>query len=148
MTDLLIPHVPSMDSGVEFRHSLRTLDSNLRLPGGLDLPVVGHRPEWAEFDYEPHTAPDPQAPKGLRMVWAVLAGLRRAERDGVREVLYLSDDYFLLSPQTAVSNAHAGSLGARPAGGMKRRAEPRGTETLAEAWRWPRGAGAGGGKLV
>lgn len=142
MTDLLIPHVPSMDSGVEFRHSLRTLDSNLHLPGGLDLTVVGHRPEWAEFDYEPHTAPDPQAPKGLRMVWAVLAGLRRAERDGVREVLYLSDDYFLLYPQTAVSNVHAGSLGAKLAGEMKRRPEHWWTQTLAETWRYLRETGA------
>lgn len=134
MTHLLIPHVPSMDDGVEFRHSLRSLDANLHLD--LDLTVVGHKPDWADFRHERHTAADPHAPKGHRMTEAVLAGLHRLASDGVSRALYMSDDYYLLYPQTAVANVHAGSLKVKWMQEHKSRPEHWWTRTLGNTMRY------------
>lgn len=95
MTLLICPVRPG-DQNEELRFALRSWETNLHLPGGLELMTVGHRPDWLKPDQHidgnrfksmPHAVFD-----------NVLAGAEQAHEDDETEVVFMNDDFFCLDP--------------------------------------------------
>lgn len=101
MTLLICPVRPG-DSNEELRYALRSWETNLILPGGLELWTVGYKPTWL--------APDRHI-EGNRYKATVLAvfdniylASEAAYHDapGADPAVYMNDDFFCLDPVGAI----------------------------------------------
>ena len=96
MTTLICPVRPG-DSNEELRYAIRSWESNLILPGGLNLMVVGHCPDWLDPDL--FISGNKYASAPLAVFDNVRLG---AEAAGEDDALVMNDDFFCLDPVGAV----------------------------------------------
>lgn len=97
MNTLICPVRPG-EQNEELRYALRSWETNLILPGGLDLITVGFKPSWLEPDL--HI--DGNHYKSMPL--AVFDNIRMAS-EAARDVayaVYMNDDFFCLDPVGAV----------------------------------------------
>lgn len=97
---LLICPVRPGDSNEELRYALRSWETNLILPGGLDLMTVGYKPAWLEPDT--HVDGNRYDSVALAVFDNVRLGAEAAVSGGILDVLYMNDDFFCLDPVGAV----------------------------------------------
>jgi len=101
MTLLICPVRPG-DQNEELRYALRSWETNLILPDGLELWTVGYKPSWLA----PDRHLDGNRYKSL--VLAVFDNIWLAseyayhDRPGANPALYMNDDFFCLDPVGAV----------------------------------------------
>lgn len=104
MTLLICPVRPG-DQNEELRYALRSWETNLILPGGLELWTVGYQPSWLVPDRHIEGNRYKSMPK------AVFDNIRLASdqawdwvqmRPGEEEAVYMNDDFFCLDPVGAV----------------------------------------------
>lgn len=102
MTLLLCPVRPG-DVNEELKYAIRSWETNLHLPGGLELWTIGYCPSWL--------IPDRHIDGNLfkSMPLAVFDNVLRismaaiADNRGDDEALYMNDDFFCLDPMTSVA---------------------------------------------
>lgn len=99
MTVLICPVRPG-DQNDELRYALRSWETNLILPGGLELWTVGHKPSWLTPDK--HIKGNRYTSAPLAVFDNVRLGAQEAVDAGVQEVVYMNDDFFCLDPVGAV----------------------------------------------
>lgn len=97
---LLICPVRPGDVNEELRYALRSWETNLHLPGGLELLTVGYKPNWLKPDA--HVMGNRYKSMPLAVFDNVLLGAQTAINTGDEEVLYMNDDFFCLDPVGAV----------------------------------------------
>lgn len=99
MTLLICPVRPG-DSNEELRYAIRSWETNLHLPGGPELLVVGYKPVWLEPD---HFIPGNRYKSMPITVYDnVLLGATWAADHGYEEVVYMNDDFFCLDPMGCI----------------------------------------------
>lgn len=95
---LLICPVRPGDRNEELRFALRSWETNLVLPGGLELLTVGYKPTWL--------TPDRHVPGNFyrSMPLAVFDNIRLGSIAAMDypEAVYMNDDFFCLDPTSAV----------------------------------------------
>lgn len=96
---LLCPVRPG-DSNEELRHAARSWETNLILPGGLELWTIGYKPSWLKPDW--HIDGNEYSSAPLSVFDNVLKGALAAEAEGLSEVIYMNDDFFCLDPVGAI----------------------------------------------
>lgn len=97
---LLICPVRPGDTNEELRYALRSWETNLILPGGLELMTVGHCPSWLAPDV--HIPGNHYRSMPLAVFDNVMIGAETARDMGAGEVLYMNDDFFCLDPVGSV----------------------------------------------
>lgn len=97
---LLICPVRPGDSNEELRYALRSWETNLILPGGLELMTVGYKPTWLEPDT--HVDGNRYDSVALAVFDNVRIGAEAAVNMEILEVLYMNDDFFCLDPVGAI----------------------------------------------
>lgn len=101
---LLICPVRPGDTNEELRFALRSWETNLILPTGLELWTVGHCPSWLKPDS--HLEGNHYKSMPLAVFDNVRIGAEYAYNAGLSdegdEVLYMNDDFFCLDPTGSV----------------------------------------------
>lgn len=97
---LLICPVRPGDSNEELRFALRSWETNLIQPGGLELMTVGHCPPWLSPDV--HLPGNHYKSVPFAVFDNILIGSETAADMGAGEVLYMNDDFFCLDPVGSV----------------------------------------------
>lgn len=98
---LLICPVRPGDTNEELRYALRSWETNLILPSGLDLMTVGYKPSWLSPDL--HVEGNLYKSLPFAVFDNVFLGAVTARDEcGVEEVVYMNDDFFCLDPVGAV----------------------------------------------
>lgn len=95
---LLICPVRPGDANEELRHAIRSWETNLILPGGLDLMTVGHRPSWLHPDH--HVSGNRYQSVMHAVLDNVVLGSEAALGQG--QVVFMNDDFFCLDPVGAI----------------------------------------------
>ena len=96
---LICPVRPG-DQNEELRYALRSWETNLILPGTLELWTVGHQPPWLVPDR--HLAGNFYKSVPLAVFDNVWKGAIEAAEGSNDEVLFMNDDFFCLDPVGAV----------------------------------------------
>lgn len=100
MTLLICPVRPG-DSNEELRFALRTWETNLILPGGLDLITVGFKPSWLKPDV--HIEGNKYKSLPLAVFDNILLAAEHVSRSVYGgDVIFMNDDFFCLDPVGAV----------------------------------------------
>lgn len=97
---LLICPVRPGDTNEELRYALRSWETNLILPGGLDLMTVGYKPTWLEPDVHVDGNHYKSAP--FAVFDNVRLGAGYAAEAGDDECVYMNDDFFCMDPVGAI----------------------------------------------
>ena len=97
---LLICPVRPGDANEELRFALRSWETNLLYPEGLNLMTVGYKPSWLDPDF--HVEGNLHASMPLAVFSNVKMGAEAALNEGYRDVLYMNDDFFCLDPMESV----------------------------------------------
>jgi len=97
---LLICPVRPGDSNDELRYALRSWETNLILPDGLDLMTVGYKPSWLNPDI--HVEGNRYTSMPLAVFDNVLLGAQEAIRQEADTAVYMNDDFFCLDPVGAI----------------------------------------------
>lgn len=108
---LMIPYRHGLDDGVEMMYALRSIEQNFRPLDGseLELAIVGDLPSWCSPEtYLEWSNPTPYP--ALNVSGGLIRLAQHLQEQGVREAVYLDDDYFLLYPQQTVLATHYGSF--------------------------------------
>lgn len=99
MTLLICPVRPG-DSNEELRYALRSWETNLILPDGLELMIVGHCPSWLDPE---HFVPGNEYKSVVLAVFDnVYKGAEAAVNLGEGDVVFMNDDFFCLDPVGAL----------------------------------------------
>jgi len=93
---LLICPVRPGDVNEELRYALRSWETNLHLPGGLELMTVGYEPSWLLPDV--HLPGNHYKSMPLAVFDNVMLGAECAVDMGAGEAVYMNDDFFCLDP--------------------------------------------------
>lgn len=99
MTVLICPVRPG-DRNEELRFAIRSWETNLVLPDGLELWTVGHKPTWLSPDR--HIDGNRQKSMPLAVFDNIFLSAEAAAADGLEGVVYMNDDFFCLDPVGAV----------------------------------------------
>lgn len=99
MTLLICPVRPG-DDNEELRYAVRSWETNLILPGGLELMTVGYKPSWLEPDY--HVEGNRYKSMPLAVFDNVQLGAEAAVNMEILDVIYMNDDFYCLDPVGAI----------------------------------------------
>jgi hypothetical protein len=97
---LLICPVRPGDVNEELRFAIRSWETNLHYPGGLELMTVGYQPSWLAPDV--HIPGNHYKSMPLAVFDNVFLGAEAAVGMGAGEVLYMNDDFYCLDPMGSV----------------------------------------------
>lgn len=95
---LLICPVRPGDSNEELRFALRSWETNLHLPGGLELWTVGYCPTWLA----PDRHIDGNRHKSVALAVFDNVALAARQAAAYDEVVFMNDDFFCLDPVGAI----------------------------------------------
>lgn len=96
---MLICPVRPGDQNEELRYAMRSWETNLLYPDGLELVTVGYKPAWVNPDHHLDGNNYPSVPAA---VWDnIMIGSEYAARVD-DEVIYMNDDFFCMDPMSSI----------------------------------------------